>query len=471
MENSNIAWTHNTQNFWLGCDKIAPECAHCYIGRTLRQQGREPWGQLYRTKTWNNPAKWQKQAEAQGTCYRVFTNSLSDFFHAEADAWREEAWDIVKDTPNLVWLILTKRPELVASRLPKDWGGGYPNVWLGTSVGCNRTLNKMDSLRKIPVHPQALRFVSCEPLLEDIADQVNLDGFGWVITGGESGGGQEYLWDKNKDWRKEFDTPGRRTMKIEWAQRLLEKSKAAGIPFFFKQITSFRSGVGEEALGQLYHEFPPPPHGKWADKPSVEEPVLISISAAGDAADPSTALVPAPTEEKNVSKTTGNSCGLASNEASDFEKFTVADREIYDDTDNWVDHWNDVILPKVYRMREFLSERGSMHVAGGLLPSWSKWRDRYIDFLKRRMKTSKSTLERQLFKFQLTQGGDDNCDGAASGLRRKSHVSSGNAKTDEELPEAKLLAEARAQFGRAAAAGDEQSAAIIAHTRPSTNRQ
>jgi protein gp37 len=279
MENSNIAWTHNTQNFWLGCDKVAPECAHCYIGRTLRQQGREPWGQLYRTKTWNNPAKWQKQAEAQGTCYRVFTNSLSDFFHAEADAWREEAWDIVKDTPNLVWLILTKRPELVASRLPKDWGGGYPNVWLGTSVGCNQTLNKMDSLRKIPVHPQALRFVSCEPLLEDIADQINLDGFRWLIVGGESGSGQEYLWDKAKDWRKEFDVAGRRTMKLEWARRLLEKSRAARIPFFFKQITSFRSGIGEDALGRVFHEFPPAPQGKWADKTPFDGPALANISS------------------------------------------------------------------------------------------------------------------------------------------------------------------------------------------------
>lgn len=74
MENSNISWTHNTQNFWLGCDRIAPEYAHCYIGRTLRQQGREPCGQLYRTKTWKNPAKWQKLAEARGVAVRLHAN-------------------------------------------------------------------------------------------------------------------------------------------------------------------------------------------------------------------------------------------------------------------------------------------------------------------------------------------------------------------------------------------------------------
>lgn len=270
MENSNIAWTHNTQNFWLGCDKIAPECAHCYIGRVLQRQGREPWGQLYRTKTWDNPWKWQREAEAKGICLRVFTNSLSDFFHAGADEWRDEAWEIIRHTPNLLWLILTKRPELISSRLPKDWGEGYANVWLGTSVGCNQTLNKMDTLRKVPVHPKAVRFVSCEPLLEDIAERINLDGFGWVIVGGESGSSPEYLWDSAQNWREEFDTPGRRTMKIEWAQRLLEKSRAAGIPYFFKQITSARSGMREDALGRKYQEFPSPPHGTWAETEGTE---------------------------------------------------------------------------------------------------------------------------------------------------------------------------------------------------------
>jgi protein gp37 len=265
MENSNIGWTHNTQNFWLGCDKIAPECAKCYIGRVLQRQWREPWGQLYRTKTWDNPPKWQREAQTRGICYRVFTNSLSDFFHAGADTWREEAWDVIRQTPNLVWLILTKRPELVAKRLPEDWGEGWANVWLGVSCGSKQTLNKMDSLRKITVHPKAVRFLSAEPLLEDIADQIDLSGFGWTIVGGESGGGPEYLWNSRANWRKEFDMPGRRTMRIDWARSLLAKARAAEIPFFFKQITAFRSGSGEDALGRFYQEFPPTPFGIWPE--------------------------------------------------------------------------------------------------------------------------------------------------------------------------------------------------------------
>jgi len=171
---------------------------------------------------WNDPLVWQRHAEREGLCYRFFTCSLSDFFHVKADPWRDEAWDIIRSTPNLVWLILTKRPEVVQRRLPSDWPDAFPNVWLGVSSGCRMTLNKMDSLRRIPVHPKAVRLLSAEPLLEDIADFVNLSGFGWVIVGGESG--------------------------PEWAEALLHRARATNIPFFFKQITAFRSGQGEDAL-------------------------------------------------------------------------------------------------------------------------------------------------------------------------------------------------------------------------------
>ena len=134
MENSGISWTHQTQNFWQGCDKIAPECAHCYIDRVLRKYGRKPWGQLYLTKsTWNDPWAWEAEAVRRKQYIRVFTCSLSDFFHAKADPWRADAWSIIKHTPHLVWLILTKRPELIEKRLPASWP--LPNVWLGVSVG------------------------------------------------------------------------------------------------------------------------------------------------------------------------------------------------------------------------------------------------------------------------------------------------------------------------------------------------
>src|SRR5689334_3740917 len=101
-EKSLISWTHGTWNPWVGCDKIAPECAYCYIGRELRKQHREPWGELYLTKTWNQPYIWNEDLVRNGVkkaggyilaadiyakreCKRIFTCSLSDFFHAKVD--------------------------------------------------------------------------------------------------------------------------------------------------------------------------------------------------------------------------------------------------------------------------------------------------------------------------------------------------------------------------------------------------
>lgn len=221
------------------------------------------WGVLHKTKTWDNPLAWEKQASKEGLYYRVFTNSLSDFFHHRADTWRPKAWSIIKNTPHLIHLILTKRPELITKRLPCDWGDGYPNVWLGVSTGCRMTLNKMDSLRKIPC---ALRFVSMEPLLEDIADEIDLSGFGWGIVGGESGSDPEYKWNPQGDWKLELkQQQGRRTMDIEWANGLWKRFVLAGKPFFFKQTTAPRPGCGEHALGRIVQEFPNAP-GPWAKK-------------------------------------------------------------------------------------------------------------------------------------------------------------------------------------------------------------
>lgn len=309
----------------MGCDKIAPECAHCYIGRELRKQHRRPWGELYLTKTWREPYKWNHRlncfkrpgqlgypAPEQRTCKRIFTCSLSDFFHAKADnryfgvgsiepfekwdmlpqyrlpavaawendstiepTWRNTVWRVIRDTPNLIYLILTKRPELIPARLPKDWGEGYPNVWLGTSVGCRTTLSKIDSLRKVPVHRKAVRFLSCEPLLENIAWDVDLSGIGWVIVGGESGTNPERRWNPQGDWRKELQNDrGRRTMEIGWAKDLRMKCEAQVIPFWFKQITAGCSGTGEDALGEIVHEVPSPPYGEWA---ATEESKLVVL--------------------------------------------------------------------------------------------------------------------------------------------------------------------------------------------------
>lgn len=324
MRESKISWTINTWNPWVGCDKVADECIHCYIDREIRKQTdwekgdgslRQPWGEVYLSKTWRDPYLFEGELANTNHAKRVFTCSLSDFFHAKVDnrrltsntslsmhrqpaqrlyknwiavagqpfvgwwecTWREAAWQVIKETPHLVYQILTKRPERIIDHLPKDWGEGYPNVWIGTSVGCNRTLSKIDSLRKVPVHPDAVRFVSAEPLLEDISEKINLEGIGWLIVGGESGSNPEYLYDAAADWRKELNSgkSGRRTMDIAWARRLQRLAYRHDVPFYFKQVTSARSGVGEDALGKEdTHEYPNPPKGLvWMP----EQPKLVVI--------------------------------------------------------------------------------------------------------------------------------------------------------------------------------------------------
>jgi len=149
-----------THNFWLGCHKVSEGCKNCYM--FVAQNRRRSWG-------WNTPdpkvvmlvkgafktplpvQRKAARARREERNYKsVFACSYSDFFLPEADAWRDAAWALIRQTPNLIWQISTKRPELIADRLPADWGNGYPNVWLGTSVELEKYLWRLDALRKIP---------------------------------------------------------------------------------------------------------------------------------------------------------------------------------------------------------------------------------------------------------------------------------------------------------------------------------
>jgi protein gp37 len=166
---------------------------------------------------------------------------MSDFFHPGADAWRPEAWGVIRACTNLDWLVLTKRPELVPGRLPDDWGQGYPNVWLGVSVGSNETLPWLDLLRPIPA---ALKFVSAEPLLERVDFRPHLSWLGWVITGCERAA-------KGK----------RSVMDVDWVRDIDRQCREAGVPHYFKQAYVEERGVPcERPLldGRVVQEFPAP---------------------------------------------------------------------------------------------------------------------------------------------------------------------------------------------------------------------
>src|SRR6185437_1579859 len=198
-ETTGISWTDHTWNPWHGCIKISPGCKNCYMYREKKQYGQQPDLVVRSKTTFNSPLKWKSG--------RVFTCSWSDFFIEQADAWRDEAWDIIRHTPHLTYQILTKRPGRIADHLPKDWGEGWPHVWLGVSVESQKYADE-----RIPVLvkvPAKIRFLSIEPLLESISlrwmavfgkpyaaqrkdsDRTNhLDGLrklDWVIVGGESG--------------------------------------------------------------------------------------------------------------------------------------------------------------------------------------------------------------------------------------------------------------------------------------------
>src|SRR6185295_13619848 len=148
MTNTKAHWCTHTFNAWIGCTKVAPECVNCYAAdRNGRRNGGMNWGPgSPREKTssdyWKLPIEWNDRALKSGEPARVFCASWSDVFDQEVDhtGWRDELWKHIRQTPNLIWLIPTKRPERISDCLPQDWDNGYENVWLGTSVGHEESL-------------------------------------------------------------------------------------------------------------------------------------------------------------------------------------------------------------------------------------------------------------------------------------------------------------------------------------------
>ena len=231
-ENSNIEWTHHTFNPWEGCQKVGPGCDNCYAeARDIRFTGGTHWGpgsprRRTSAANWRKPLAWDRAAALAGERHRVFCASLADVFDNAVDpAWREDLWRLIETTPNLDWMLLTKRPGNIAKMLPPSWGAGWHNVWLGCTV-----VNQAEADRDIPkllAVPAAIRFLSMEPLLGpvDLAQAtrrvlrhqsyLNLN-LHLVIVGGESG-------------------PGARPMHPDWARSLRDQCQAAGVAFFFKQ--------------------------------------------------------------------------------------------------------------------------------------------------------------------------------------------------------------------------------------------
>ncbi|MDO5697504.1 MAG: phage Gp37/Gp68 family protein [Dermatophilus congolensis] len=239
-----IEWTDATWNPVTGCDRVAAGCDHCYalaMANRLKAMGSPKYqvdgneatsgpgfGVTIHRSALGVPRSWRRPR-------MVFVNSMSDLFHPKVPiGFVRDVFDVMRDTPQHTYQILTKRAlrmSRIAERL--DWP---PNVWMGTSVEDERSVHRIDELRKIPA---AVRFLSCEPLLESLP-VLDLDEIDWVIVGGESG-------------------PRARAMEEAWVIEIRDQAVASGVAFFFKQwggVTPRRGG--RELQGRTWDEFPAP---------------------------------------------------------------------------------------------------------------------------------------------------------------------------------------------------------------------
>lgn len=234
-ENSKIEWTDHTFNPWEGCQKVGPGCDNCYAETRNKRFGggvAVNWGpgaQRRRTSiaNWRKPIEWNKAHEAfhaeHGRRQRVFCASLGDVFDNAVDPqWRIDLWNLIEATPNLDWLLLTKRIGNALDMLPVRWAKRRlpHNIWMGATM-VNQQERDRDMGKLLDV-PASVHFLSVEPLLSAL--ELNLpQGYqgksqiDWVIVGGESGSGA-------------------RAMDVSWARAIVQQCKAAGVPVLVKQL-------------------------------------------------------------------------------------------------------------------------------------------------------------------------------------------------------------------------------------------
>ncbi|MFU1980894.1 DUF5131 family protein [Bordetella hinzii] len=226
-KDTRIEWTHHTFNPWWGCVRVSHACDHCYAETWAKRLGENVWGpktdrRFFSDAHWKEPLKWHREAVAQGVRRRVFCASMADVFENRKDLipHRARLLELIAATPQLDWLLLTKRIHLVRKQLPK--GYEFPaNVWLGATV------ENQDAVEKrlkylLEFTTPSVRFLSCEPLLGPIdlrkylrrgENGMRVD---WVIAGGESGAGA-------------------RPMDPAWPDDLRKQCTTAKVAFHFKQ--------------------------------------------------------------------------------------------------------------------------------------------------------------------------------------------------------------------------------------------
>lgn len=238
-DHSKIEWTQATWNPVRGCTKISPGCKHCYA-ETFAERFRGVPGHPYERgfdlrlvpNKLKEPLLWSSPKV-------VFVNSMSDLFHdLVPDEYIAAVAQVMKAAHWHTFQVLTKRASRLSHLLRNDlrFAAELENVWWGVSVE-NRAygLPRIDHIREVDC---AVRFLSVEPLLEDLGD-IDLTRIDWVIVGGESG-------------------PGARKMEVSWVENIQKQCSAAKVPFFFKQWGGVqKKKFGRKLHGKTYDSMPP----------------------------------------------------------------------------------------------------------------------------------------------------------------------------------------------------------------------
>lgn len=302
-ENTKIEWCRHTFNPWYGCQKVAPACDFCYAESWAKRSGLVEWGphasrRRSSVAKWREPLKWDAAAKAAGEKHTVFSCSLGDIFDNQIEtAWRRDFFQLCRETPNLIYLLLTKRPQNII-KLCVEAGGLPRNAAIGTTVEdqIRADVNVPALLEaKIAVRP-LFTFVSCEPLLGHLSlepwlewpdhapevegrtwgcagcdgdcqncpakgavystEEGDLDDDGcpawitherqtidWIICGGESG-------------------PNARPMHPDWARSLRDQALASGAAYLFKQ---WGANIPDDERAGRYRRVPKSVAGRTLD--------------------------------------------------------------------------------------------------------------------------------------------------------------------------------------------------------------
>lgn len=255
-DRSSIEWTDATWNPVRGCTKISPGCAHCYaetFAERFRGVPGHPYEQGFDLRL--IPGKLAEPLRWPGA-RMVFVNSMSDLFHEDVpDAYIAAVVRVMQRADWHTYQVLTKRADRLAHLLNTTLrdAADAPHIWWGVSVENRRHgLPRIEHLRSSPAR---VRFLSIEPLLEDLG-ALDLQGIHWAIVGGESG-------------------HGARPMEAEWVRSIRDQCRAAGVPFFFKQWGGVRKGKAGRVLdGRTHDEIPARGRGVVPDLKARREAIV-----------------------------------------------------------------------------------------------------------------------------------------------------------------------------------------------------